>query len=148
MMLVYLLSSVFVRVISHCRVNNRGGMMSYWPPFTFTSTWGQLWKYHHSLATDFFRFPLNLLSFIFSSNIVNIKFKSFTNMLNAWKDQRKVAPFSLHVSVVRYSGCPVCFLPWKSSVRHLGHHPFSSLYLIFSHHHFSYFFLIVCQNHF
>ena len=29
MMLVYLLGSVFVRVISHCRVNNRGGMMSY-----------------------------------------------------------------------------------------------------------------------
>ena len=109
---------------------------------------------------DFFRFPLNLLSYPFSSNIVNIKSKSFTNMLNAWKDQRKVAPFSLHVSVVRYSGCPVCFLPWKSSVRHLGHHHFSSSYLIFlitiSRHFFSYFliiishhfFLIFCQNQF
>ena len=90
--------------------------------------------------------------FLFSSNIVNIKSKSFTNMLNAWKDQRKVAPFSLHVSVVRYSGCPVCFLPWKSSVRHQGHHHFSLLYLIFSHHYISFFlinfFLIFCENHF
>ena len=97
---------------------------------------------------DFFWFPLNLLSFLFSSNIVvNIKSKSFTNMLNAWKDQRKVAPFSLHVSVVRYSGCPVCFLPWKSSVRHQGHHHFSLLYLIFSHHYIS-FFLIIIFSHF
>ena len=97
---------------------------------------------------DFFRFSLNLLSYPFSSNIVNIKSKSFTNMLNAWKDQRKVAPFSLHVSVVRYSGCPVCFFPWKSSVRHLGHHHVSSSYLIFSHHHFSSFFLIFSHHHF
>ena len=91
-----------------------------------------------------FRFPLNLLSYPFSSNIVNIKSKSFTNMLNAWKDQRKVAPFSLHVSVVRYSGCPVCFFPWKSSVRHLGHHHVSSSSLCLFLEHF----IVIISNHY
>ena len=37
------------------------------------------------------------------------------------------SPFSLHVSVVRYSGCPVCFFTPLSSVRHVGHHYFGRM---------------------
>ena len=41
--------------------------------------------------------------------------------------ESRVAPFSLHVSVVRYSGCPVCFFTPLSSVRHVGHHYFGRM---------------------
>ena len=161
-MLVYLLSSVFVRVISHCRVNNRGGMMSYWPPFTFTSTWGRLWKYHHSLATEMTFSGFHWICFLILSR--QISWISNPKVLQiCWmheKIKEKLPHFRFMCQLLDTAAALSASYPENHQsdiwVIIISHHHISFFLITISRHFFSYFliiishhfFLIFCQNQF